>query len=70
MIVGEYKIGVKEYYKPTPKIFRIVGDALLTISGIGGAISAFTLPPWATVMFAICGPLSKFCTNLATTLEK
>ena len=69
MIVGDYKVGIKEYYKPTPKIFRLIGDGLLAIGSIGTSISVFTLPPWVTVTFAICTPLSKICTNFATFLE-
>jgi hypothetical protein len=49
--------GIKEYYKPTPKDMRILGDGMLLISGI----ATLFVPglKWAVAL----GLVGKFITN-------
>ena len=59
----KYKIGVKEYYKPTPKVWRIVGDVSLAGSAVIG-IAALFVPGAKWVV--IGGILVKVLSNFAS----
>lgn len=54
------------YYKPTPKFWRKVGDSLLTIGSTITGISAFTMPPIVTAVAAGLTCIGKIITNFAT----
>jgi hypothetical protein len=70
MKVGNYKVGTKQYFKPTPKILRVIGDSLLLIGTTVTSISAFTMPPIVTAIAAGCTLLGKLITNFVAVLEK
>ena len=60
------KITLKSYFKPTPKLFRVIGDTLLTI---GTMITSYqiisdekTLAIISLIIMIVC----KFTTNLAS----
>jgi len=57
---------VKNYYKPTPKIWRKIGDSLLLIGSTVTGISAFTLPPIVTAIAAGLTAIGKIITNFAS----
>lgn len=53
---------LKNYYKPTPKKFRKIGDALLGISlmAIPAELSGYT---WISISIFLLGVIGKFLTN-------
>lgn len=51
------------YYKPTPKKWRKIGDALLTIGTTVTGFSAFTMPPPVTAVAAFITLVGKLITN-------
>lgn len=53
----------KSYNKPTPSLFRKIGDALIIVGSTITSISAFTMPPVVTAVAAICTGLGKILTN-------
>ena len=58
---------IKEnYYKPTPKKWRKIGDTFLTVGTTITSISAFTLPEWITALAAGLTCVGKIITNFAT----
>jgi hypothetical protein len=62
---NQYKVGVKEYYKPTPRILRYIGDGLLTISSLLTITFAKTNPTVA-IIAAVAGTIGKFLTNFTS----
>ncbi len=64
------KFGLKEYFKPTPKTLRIIGDACLTVALFLpsiGFISGLTWLPIVVLIFSIVG---KLLTNMFSEKEK
>lgn len=53
----------ENYYKPTPKLWRKVGDIILTFGTTLTSISAVTMPPWVTVTATILTWAGKSMTN-------
>lgn len=54
---------VSNYWKPTPKRWRKLGDALLGVSTMG--VSAILMDyKWAGILLYIIGLVGKFLTNL------
>jgi hypothetical protein len=53
---------VKSYYKPTPKKWRKIGDALLGVSliAIPAELSGY---PWISISVFFIGVIGKFLTN-------
>lgn len=70
MQIGNTKVGTKHYFKPTPKILRVIGDSLLVIGTTITSISAFTMPPIVTAIAAGLTALGKVLTNFATVADK
>ena len=56
--------GLSNYFKPTPKNIRIIGDGLLTISTTVGAYSTLMENKYVSISVVIAGVLGKFITNL------
>jgi len=56
---------VKGYYKPTPKKWRKIGDALLAASMTVTTFSVYSYPSVA-IAAAIVGTVGKFISNLFT----
>lgn len=59
--MNKFKIN---YWLPTPKKWRIIGDNLLLFSVLASASSAVMDFPNAGIILAIIGILGKFLTNL------
>jgi hypothetical protein len=57
------KSGLNQYFEPTPKTMRKVGDALLTASVAITSYAAFAEKPWIVVISACLGVLGKVVTN-------
>lgn len=59
---------LENYYKPTPKKWRKIGDAIQDTSIIISAFVALiaTLPAWIPVTIFALGRLGKIITNFAT----
>lgn len=55
---------IKNYYKPTPKRWRKVGDALLTLSISFAGLSILDEFRWVGITVAVLGGIGKFLTNL------
>ena len=53
---------MKSYYKPTPKKWRKIGDALLGVSliAIPAELSGY---PWISISVFFIGVIGKFLTN-------
>lgn len=58
--------GLSNYFKPTPKNIRIIGDGLLTISTTIGTYSVLMENKYISMSSMIAGLLGKFITNLFT----
>lgn len=53
----------KNYFKPTPKLWRKIGDALL---GVSSFVTAFTIPlniDWIPITALCIGVIGKTLTN-------
>ena len=57
------QFGLKSYFKPTPKLMRKVGDALLTISTSITIYGGIAGKPWLVITSAITGTAGKLITN-------
>ena len=54
---------IKDYFKPTPKRLRILGDTLLAVSTMVTASAIAGNSKWLAVSSLIVGVLGKFMTN-------
>ncbi len=54
------------YYKPTPKRWRKIGDSIMGLGTLITGISAFTLPPYITLIASVITYIGKTITNFAT----
>ena len=59
------KQATDKYYKPTPKKWRKIGDALQDVGIIVGSITVFTVP-WVGVLSIALGRIGKIITNFAS----
>lgn len=51
------------YYKPTPKKWRQLGDSLLSVGTFVGSYAAFAEMKWVTIAVFALGVVGKFLTN-------
>ena len=58
--------GIKNYFKPTPKNIRILGDSLLTISTSLGTCSIIMDHKILSIVVIILGLIGKILTNMFT----
>jgi len=56
--------GLSNYFKPTPKNIRIIGDGLLTMSTTISAYSTLMENKYISISVIMMGLLGKFITNL------
>lgn len=58
----------KEYYKPTPKKWRKIGDAVQdTAIILGAVVTLLASPPaWIPVLILVSGRIGKIITNFNT----
>lgn len=57
------KFGYKEYFKPTPGLFRRIGDALLMASTFTLGFSIIKEYKVVAIICLIAGVIGKFLTN-------
>ncbi len=57
------KISIKNYYKPTPKKMRKIGDALLGVSQFMTGYSIIMDEKWLAFTCIAIGTIGKFMTN-------
>lgn len=61
-----YNKMLKNYYKPTPKKWRKLGDALLGVSTIITTYAVYENVHWVAMTALITGVVGKFLTNFFT----
>lgn len=64
------KLNLKNYYEPTPKKYRMIGDALLIISSAFSGYNFMSNQEEWGLFFLILGTIGKVLTNFATEAEK
>ena len=57
------KIGLKEYFKPTPKRIRIFGDSLAAAGTFGASIVILNGHPLAGTIIMVVAVVGKFISN-------
>lgn len=60
------KITLKSYFKPTPKLFRVIGDTLLTIGTMITSYQIISDEKTLAIISLIIMIVGKFTTNLAS----
>jgi len=58
------KMGFSSYMKPTPKLFRKIGDGLLAMSTMVSGSMIVMDHKWFALTFLCVGAVGKFMTNL------
>lgn len=53
----------KNYYSPTPKKWRKLGDALLGVSTTITGFAIYEEAKWVAIAALLCGVVGKFLTN-------
>ena len=61
-----YNKMLRNYYKPTPKKWRKLGDALLGVSTLITTFALYENVKWVAVTALITGVIGKFLTNFFT----
>lgn len=59
----KYNFGLKEYFKPTPKNLRKLGDSLLVIMTMVTGYAVFMSMPYIAYIALGIGVLGKFLSN-------
>ena len=57
------QINVKHYWKPTPIIWRKIGDSLLAVGGLAGTFAISEDMKWLGISLIFCSIVGKFLTN-------
>lgn len=60
----------KNYWKPTPKFFRKLGDTLLACSTMVAGFTIYAGFEWVAMIAIACGVIGKFLTNFTTDDDK
>jgi hypothetical protein len=60
------KFSWKGYFKPTPKLFRVVADGLLGLSGIVAAVGISQQLVWLPIICLVLGLGIKYSSNFFT----
>lgn len=60
------KLTLKSYFKPTPKLFRVIGDTLLTIGTMITSYQIISNEKTLAIISLIIMIVGKFTTNLAS----
>jgi hypothetical protein len=60
----QIKMGLKSYFKPTPKLMRKLGDGLLAMSTMVSSSAIMTDHKWVALSSLLIGAIGKFMTNL------
>ena len=67
MIVSKLK---SNYWKPTPKFFRKLGDTLLACSTMVAGLTIYAGFEWVAIVAIACGVIGKFLTNFTAEDDK
>jgi hypothetical protein len=54
---------LKNYWDPTPKFFRAIGDSLLTLFSTASAYGIIMDDKYLALLCMLCGVAGKFLTN-------
>lgn len=57
------KFGFNQYFEPTPKKLRMLGDALIAAGTFGGSLTILQGNPQAGTVIVIVSVLGKFLSN-------
>lgn len=57
------KVGLKEYFKPTPKRIRVFGDSLAAAGTFGASIVILNGHPLAGTIVMVVSVIGKFLSN-------
>jgi len=57
------KASAKHFYKPTPIIWRKIGDSLLAVGGLLGTYAITEDLKWLGITLIACSIVGKFLTN-------
>jgi hypothetical protein len=60
---AKVKVMMKEYFKPTPKLYRKIGDALLSVSTMVTGLAIYGDYKWVAITSLIIGVIGKFMSN-------
>ena len=63
MKIAKYNFGLSEYFKPTPRNLRKLGDALLGIMTMVTGLAIFMALPYVPYITLGLGVVGKFLTN-------
>ena len=55
---------INHYWKPTPIIWRKIGDGLLAVGALSGTFAIAEDMKWLAIGLVVCSILGKFLTNL------
>lgn len=58
------KFSLKAWNKPTPKIMRNIGDALLAVAAFITPVAVYMEKPWVATTVVIMAIVGKFLTKL------
>jgi hypothetical protein len=58
------------YWKPTPKLFRKIGDTLLACSTMVASYSIYAGFEWVAIVAIVSGVIGKFLTNFSVEDDK
>jgi len=58
------------YWKPTPKFFRKLGDTLLACSTMVAGLTIYAGFEWVAMVAIACGVIGKFLTNFTVEDDK
>ena len=64
------KFGYNEYFKPTPRFFRKLGDALLGVSTFAATFMITMDNKWIAIACLAVGSVGKFLTNFFADEER
>lgn len=67
--MSKVKFGWKEYFAPTPKRLRVLGDSLAAAGTFGAGIVILNGHPIAGTIIMIVGVAGKFLSNFFTEIE-
>lgn len=68
--MSKVKFGWSEYFSPTPKHFRVLGDSLAAAGTFGATIVILNGHPLAGTIIMIIGVIGKFLSNFFTEIEE
>jgi hypothetical protein len=62
--------GIKEYFKPTPKRLRVLGDSLAAAGTLGASIAVLNGHPVAGTTVMLIAVVGKFVSNFFSNEDK